>query len=421
MRLTALTWWTRTGGQKLASMTDPMKDTPMTRSCRGSLFLLVLASAVGAADKPSTTVLALKGVRVTLDAPVLVGRNTGFLWFPTLAKLADGRLLAQMSNYKDDHVKESTCFFSWSSDQGRTWSPLVAGLYGDANVRLSNGDQLLLPYYLKPLAGGGLGAPYQLQQKGKREVRVVAEGVSVTGLPKPDRSFAPQLGLAGFVFNGSTVELKGGGYLATLYGYFQDAKRYNLVAVVSDDGIHWKFRSIVADDKCPLPGADGPSEQATCRLKDGRLMCVFRMEANKPYGRVFSSDEGKTWTEPVSMGADLFSVQPGLAVMPDGTVVLSGGRPGIYAWINLAGDGQTWQRVELHGHHDRCHPQEKIEGGKFTSAYTEIVALDAKSLLVIYDRIPRPWKEIPKGSADTNSVWVVKMTLDRDKSAANDR
>src|SRR5262249_51338162 len=171
---------------------------------------------------------------------------------------------------------------------------------------------------------GGMGAPYQLVsgQKGKREVRLVQDGVTVTGWPRPDQSFNPKLGLSGFGFNGQTVRSKDGAYLATLYGHFRNAKRYSLVLAESGEGVRWKIRSIIADANCKLKGDEGPCESALCRLQDGRLMCVFRLASNVPYGQTWSRDEGRTWTEPIAM-ANAFSVQPSLAVMKDGTVVLS--------------------------------------------------------------------------------------------------
>jgi hypothetical protein len=32
-------------------------------------------------------------------------------------------------------------------------------------------------------------------------------------------------------------------------------------------------------------------------------------------------------------------------------------------------------------------------------------------VLYIYDRIPKGWHAIPKDSLETNSVWVVRITL----------
>ncbi|KPK84106.1 MAG: hypothetical protein AMJ81_06510 [Phycisphaerae bacterium SM23_33] len=351
--------------------------------------------------------IELKGVKVGLSQPVLVARRKGYLWFPTLTVLVNGDLLAQMSSHADVHTRTATSLMSWSGDGGLTWTTPVPAAYGESTLRLPSGDQLLLPYYLYPKGRGVLAAPYQLCPKGKRLVRQVEGGVTVAGWPSPDRSFAPQLGLAGFVFNGQTVRLKGG-YLATLYGYFKDAKRYALVAAESADGVDWTIRSVIADEDCGLAGSEGPCESALCRLKDGRIMCVFRM-GGAPYGQSYSSDDGRTWAKPTAM-AGPHSVQPSLAVMADGTVVLSGGRPGLYLWLNTDGAGSDWQQVDIRKHHNACLA-EKIRRHDHTSSYTEVVPLDATHLLYIYDRIPHGWAAIPESSAGTNSVWVIRITL----------
>lgn len=362
----------------------------------------------------------LEGLKVSLSRPRLIARKKTFLWFPTLMRLPDGNFLAMLNNYSDETVRIPTADVCWSGDGGLTWTEPKPFLYGDSNLSLPNGDHLILPYTLHKLSPGVLGAPFQICPKGKRELRTVKEGVTVTDWPRPDQTLgkaAEKAGVAGFFFNGSTVTLRNGTYLATLEGYFQGPKRCSLVLAESPDGVKWRIRSVIADEKCKLPGEDGPSESATCRLKDGRLMCIFRLASTVPYGQTFSGDDGKTWTEPVSMKG-VFSVQPSLAVLADCTVVLAGGRPGNYVWINAAGDGKSWQRVELHGHHDACHPNDPIEGGRHTSAYSRVVPDGDKSVLVIYDRIKHSWTHeswvpAPADSPGTYSVWVVRLTIDK--------
>ncbi len=164
----------------------------------------------------------LTGLKVTLSKPVLVARSKGYLWFPTVVRLSNGELAAMMSDYADEHVAQGTSRITWSADGGLTWSPPSQALGGDGTLILPNGDLLWMPYYLRPLEKGGMGAPYQLCPRGQRTLRVVQPGVTIEGWPRPDKSFAPQLGISGFVCNGQTVPLKAGGYLATLYGHFRD-------------------------------------------------------------------------------------------------------------------------------------------------------------------------------------------------------
>ena len=356
--------------------------------------------------------IEMPGLKVTLSKPVLVARSKGYLWFPTVVRLSNGELAAMMSDYADEHVAQGTSRITWSADGGLTWTPPSQALGGDGTLILPNGDLLWMPYYLRPLEKGGMGSPYQLCSRGQRTLRAVQPGVTIEGWPRPDKSLAPQLGISGFVCNGQTVPLKAGGYLATLYGYFRDTNRYSLVASESPDGFRWKIRAVIADERCELPGREGPCESAVCRLKDGRLLCVFRLDSGVPYGHCFSSDDGRTWTKPLQL-KDAFSVQPSLAALPDGFVALSGGRPGLFLWLNADGTAATWQRVDLLANHNTHRPDEPISGPGNTSSYTEVVALDDVHLLCIYDRIPNGWKAIAADSPETNSVWVVRVTLER--------
>ena len=112
-------------------------------------------------------------------------------------------------------------------------------------------------------------------------------------------------------------------------------------------------------------------------------------------------------------------MQPSIAMMKDGALVLTGGRPGIFAWINTSGDGDDWLQVDLLSNHNEQYSQESINvGGGFslaaqTTSYTEVVPLDEQSVLVMYDRIPHGWSAVPRDSQDTNSIWIVKLAWNR--------
>ncbi len=356
----------------------------------------------------SATTTTVGKHKVTLAPPVLVGRSKGYLWFPTLAKTPDGDLLATMTDYADETVDNATAKCAWSSDGGQTWGPLINSFYCDVKVQLASGDLVLLPYYLFP-DGLGMKAAYKRVPAGAREQKT-EEGLTVSGWPKPDHRPSPNLKVTGFVFNGQSVPLKDGAHIATLYGTYEGDKRYSLMTAVSRDGVAWKIHSTIAGPECTLEGAEGPCEAAMCRLKDGRLMCVFRLAGHVPFGQSWSSDEGLTWTKPVAMQP--FSVQPSLATLPDGTVVLSGGRDGLYLWLNEDGSGRDWLSVDIKAHHNAHCRNDLIGAGNHTSAYTEVVVLDDKHLLYIYDRLPFSWGPVPADSTETNSVWVVRVTLE---------
>lgn len=344
------------------------------------------------------------GTSVGLCQPVNVGRSQGYLWFPTLARMGDGRLLAIMNDYADIHVTRATCQFAWSRDQGLTWTKPEKASYGDISLLMPSGDLYLLPYYLN-FKSDGLGAPLVVVKKGSDRLQDVEPGVSVTGWPKPVAPLKDLKESPSFVFNGQAVRVEGG-YLATLYGHFKDEKFFSLVGAESSDGLHWKIRSVVADVSCGFKGS-GPCESAMARIADGRLLCIFRNDGGLPYGQTFSSDDGRSWSKPILM-KDVFSVQPSLVVQKDGTIVLSGGRPGIFLWINRDGKGTTWEKIDLVAHHNACVPGEPIDN---TTAYTEVEPLDDTHLLVIYDRVANAWKPIPRDSVVRNSVWTMRIEL----------
>ena len=366
---------------------------------------------------PAGRIYELHGFKVHLSAPVLVQRSPGYLWFPTVMRLEGQTLLATMNNYSDAHASESTAEFAFSEDDGLTWSPAGANLYGDVCVTLDDGDRIILPYYLRP-TDAGMSAPYKRLKKGSRTLEVISPGVTVTGWPRKDKPL--ETGACGFVFNGQSVRLKNGAHLATLYGTFEGDEKYSLVAAESIDGVHWKFTTMIAGPEFRFNGWEGPCESATCRQRDGRLLTIFRVGSNWSFGSTWSEDEGRTWSTPTET-VGIFSVQPGLAVMPDGMLVLAGGRPGPHIWFDAGGKGDNWQRISVWDHHDALVPTGEVIGVPVrSSSYTEVVALDDEHLLFIYDRIPWGWSAIPEGTTEvthgktrptTNSVWVVRATI----------
>ena len=379
-----------------------------------TILLVVQDETALAQDKPTWKpgqTLPFQQGHVTLSQPVLVARSKGYLWFPSLSRLSDGRLLAIMSNYADEHVTISTANLSWSADGGLTWTTPIEGRYGDPTLTLANGDELLLPYYLRPLGDLVMGEVFQICKPGEKHATLLDKKVVVRGWSRPDQPFSTTTGMSGFVFNGDTMTDQDKNYLAMLYGHYKDTSRYALVLAESKDGVDWRIRSTIAGETCPVEGAEGPCEAALCRVADGRLMSIFRLASNVPYGQSFSADEGRTWSEARALSG-VFSVQPSLAVLPNGTIALSGGRPGIYLWLNRDGTGLNWDRFDVVANHNEFVPQEPITDAGKSSSYTEVVALDEQHLLMIYDRIPHGWSAIPADATDTNSVWVIRVTIE---------
>ena len=47
-----------------------------------------------------------------------------------------------------------------------------------------------------------------------------------------------------------------------------------------------------------------------------------------------------------------------------------------------------------------------------TSSYSALIRLDERHLLMIYDRTGLGWNTIPDESPETNSVWVMRLTVE---------
>lgn len=410
---------------------DWLKTATLLGAGAGATATLPMsASGADAAKWTDRPAVQLNGLRVTCSEPVLVKRSRWFCWFPSLIRQPDGTLWAIMNAYADIHVSDSFSYLSRSRDGGLTWDePRVIGDAGLSHLLLADGSAVVIPYYLRPRANGTIGAPCNIiSPKGQLTMR--ASGITVGNWPKPPKSMGADLATAGFVFNGQVVRGRKDEYLTTLYGHFEGDKKYSLVFAESGDGFAWRIRSTIAGADCALEGGEGPCESAICRLKDGRLLCVFRLASFVPLGQSFSDDDGKTWTKPVAIKPH--SVEPSLAVLADGILALSTGRPGISVWFDPAGKGTEWQSVDILAHHNASRPQNIINpdsrkawGGAdklireglrgFTSSYTELMRLDDTHLLLIYDRLGLGWNAIPDESPETNSVWVMRVTVERGK------
>lgn len=378
---------------------------------------------------PSRTTQTSNGLAVTLSEPVLVRRSRRYCWFPALIRQPDGTLWASMSAYADEHVSSAICYLTRSRDGGQTWDePRIIGDAGQVHVVADDGTAIILPYYLRPRGADVIGAPCNvIAPDGTLAMR--APGVTVSGWPRRPGTL-DGLGTAAFVFNGKVLRGRHGEYLTTLYGHFAGDTRYALVLAESADGFDWRIRAVIAGSDCSLDGAEGPCEACLCRLPDGSLQCVFRLDSFKEFGVSFSADDGHAWTPAVNLPG-VFSVEPRLETLPGGIIALSGGRPGVYVWLNVDG-GEGRQAVDIVAHHNACRPDDAIEpdirnGGwmaldellrtgrrGFTSCYTDLAVLDDRTLLLIYDRVGLGWHAIPDESDETNSVWVVHLTVEKE-------
>jgi len=200
---------------------------------------------------------------------------------------------------------------------------------------------------------------------------------------------------------GAIVDGPGNEWLATLYYMTdRDPRHRRLVLIRStDEGRSWEEYGIIAAlrrNEAPWPwmGKEGPNEAALVRLSKDRLYCLFRTGSNDYMGMAWSVDDGKTWTVPVSSGFK--GVAPHLRLMSDGLLACTYGRPGPVTIMFSSNEGRTWTNTT------------SIFDGMSTH-YTDLIELEPGKLLVVYDSTPYGWKAIP--SSDTTSKNAIYGTF----------
>jgi hypothetical protein len=198
---------------------------------------------------------------------------------------------------------------------------------------------------------------------------------------------------------GAIVDGPGGEWLTTLYMTERDSRQRLVLIRSTDQGRNWEEYGVIAatqPNQTHWPwtwmGKEGPSEAALVRLSKGRLYCLFR--TGDYMGEAWSADDGKTWTAPVSSG--FRGVAPHLRLMSDGLLACTYGRPGPVTIMFSSDEGKKWTNVT------------PIFDG-MSSHYTDLIEVEPGKLLVVYDSTPYGWKPIP--SSDTSSKNAIYGTF----------
>ena len=187
---------------------------------------------------------------------------------------------------------------------------------------------------------------------------------------------------------GPILNARGGALIAPLYYRSeQDPRFYRLALIRSvDDGETWREYSTIAAvppaaQPWPGMGKEGPCEAGMVKLADGRLFAMFRTGSDGCIGVAWSSNEGRTWTPPVSLPYKGVALR--VRRLSNGVLACTTGRPGpVVAMFSMDGTGTSWSHVT------------PIFTGKSTH-YTDFVEIRPGKLLVVYDSVPYGWSDIP--------------------------
>ena len=375
----------------------------------------------------------LDACSLTVSAPTLVGSAAGHHWFSSLHLAGGDDILGQAVLSGDEAQGEWPARLYLSQDMGRSWSRAAdIDCHGPVSVLLEPGRLLFMPYELWPLSPGDRrnaaadGTSIRIS-----EGAVAADRVQVKYLGFPRDLADYHEGELNLLVNGSILPLRDGRLFATLYGIHAgrvERPSYECFAVASEDrGFTWHYLSHVASWEDTPTAREGPDESNTARLKDGRLMCVYRVGGGREqhYHASYSSDEGVSWTKPAPL-PDQWSVEPQLVCLDDGTLLLSGGRPGIFLWVDRAGTGESWEAINLAAHHNAtcADPAQHFHQGcvearapadgetQFTTSYTCMKQIGTNEVLISYDRLGNGWRGGPGPWGPEDSVFVVRVLVD---------
>ena len=189
-------------------------------------------------------------------------------------------------------------------------------------------------------------------------LKTVEKGQAVVKVPQgPRRDREPSEWFGLFIAR-NIVEMPDGTLLATAQGNFEEDNivpstgpgksetQYlgrSFVISSKDEGRTWEYLSTVAAPHADDPVDEGFGEPTLALLDNGQLLCIMRTGHHRPLYACWSSDEGKSWTEPVYTGLER-GCWPCLVKLSDGRLALSYGMrfPPGWSRITPEGDHGRW-------------------------------------------------------------------------------
>jgi len=361
-----------------------------------------LNPAVGRGASPAAS--DADALEVTVGKTVEITNSRRYCWFPSIHQFSRGEVMATMTMTPDETDPEGVfSAYCISKDGGATWSPRQTMGSGANTGSFSEPrpDGSILE--LEPGVGSSLSGPTQqlpliltkflragMEFTQSRDVSLqmsLPVHVARTELfdwkaPDGHLTMAPS-----FSVYGPIIEALNGDLITTVYYTAERDQRWYRLALIrsSDGGRSWTEYSTIAavepgEKPWPGMGSNGPCEAGLVRLADRRLYVLFRT-GDGSIGNTWSSDDGKTWTKPVSI--PYIGVSLRVRRLSNGALACTTGRPGpVVVMFSADGTGEKWS-----------HTTTLFEGQ--STHYTDFIEVEPGKLLVVYDSTPCGWYEIP--------------------------
>ena len=262
-------------------------------------------------------------------------------------------VFAAYSQHTDTYDVSPYDAVSISRDGGKTWGEKIVNqdFYLTSMIKKQTGELFAINYITYFKDNSNLKMYYWTSADDgknweKNEGNIVFDGNVQAGANSVWGSM---------VLHRSAIELRDGSLLATMYGRLSGDTQYRCILIKSmDGGESWTYYSDIASGAPVAPDGEkltevlGFCEPVVVRCADDSLLAVMRIgNGDQPLYQARSTDDGLTWSKPAVLPGikdftKVYSVDPELHLLSDGTLALSYGRPNSKMVFSMDGCGYQW-------------------------------------------------------------------------------
>lgn len=352
---------------------------------------------------------------VVLEAPA-EERRWGRYQFPTIYRMADGRLIcfvhveadsAESYGMPQRILVSSDDGLSWREDRGAASQAYGLSLPGSEWLVIDTPPALPVEGLALPLAAGTFTSyrqPFSLYRwpELSADLRRIFFKRYTKGTWTRESAVIADPGGMRYAVGGrfpriwwGNMEVKANGSLtAVTYPHISaEGPPFHFECATwrsLDRGRTWQilgripYRPVESDDP-KAKDRDGFTEPAFTRLRDGSLYAVLRTTDGNGSGPIYavrSADGGRGWSKPAVIAAN--GVLPQLLRLGNGMLVLASGRPGVQLRVSKSGLANDWSDpLDL-------LPPTSAKLDADSCGYTNLVALDSDTFLIVYSWFQKP-------------------------------